>query len=314
MGMLVSFTLVFYFGYCYNRYWEQYMKAMGAKNAILNCCSMVASTYMNHEDMHTMWRYLQLIQCSAYVGLSMVCTRENFFNGFCQKHSLLMPNEAERLSAIGLPAGKGGRAYREFCVWAMKLNTAVFKKGQLDPPTRAGILGMISKLSDDLEALYDFRGQVLPYAYVHEVSLATSLYLTFFAIAKARMATPDADIIVGIVLPCCSVIYLTWQCISLILVGAAVQDPFGTDPEDFAILDYCESSAATSRRIIEAGMLAPHAPMHEVLDECMWDSKGQPVKNGLETITYPKPEGAKVVSRNSSPSFRRRGVISPVMC
>ena len=60
--------------------------------------------------------------------------------------------------------------------------------------------------------------------------------------------------------------------------------------------------------VIETGTLAPHAPMYEVLDECTWDHKGHPIKNGCETIVYPKPkpteEPASLAIKVTGTSFR----------
>ena len=51
MELLVTFTLVFYFGYCYNRFWEQYALAMACKGAIVNSVMLARSSRLARTEL-----------------------------------------------------------------------------------------------------------------------------------------------------------------------------------------------------------------------------------------------------------------------
>ena len=45
MSTLVTFMIIFYVGYCYDRHYAQYLEANKGRNALVDCCAM-AGAYM----------------------------------------------------------------------------------------------------------------------------------------------------------------------------------------------------------------------------------------------------------------------------
>jgi hypothetical protein len=45
--LLHGWRSVFYFGYCYNRFWQMHAHAMNAKNSISGCCSLARASKMS---------------------------------------------------------------------------------------------------------------------------------------------------------------------------------------------------------------------------------------------------------------------------
>lgn len=96
MELLVTFTLVFYFGYCYNRFWEQYSLAMACKAAIIDAVMLARASRLPHTELVDLYRYLNLAQAAGYVALSQVYTRANLFDSFARLHNLLPSSDLDK--------------------------------------------------------------------------------------------------------------------------------------------------------------------------------------------------------------------------
>jgi hypothetical protein len=59
------------------------------------------------------------------------------------KYDLLRPAERDRIEALALKGGSGGRAYREFCIWALKHNYACYTRGEIDSVNCSYIQDMV---------------------------------------------------------------------------------------------------------------------------------------------------------------------------
>ena len=92
---------------------------------------------------------------------------------------------------------------------------------------------------------------MIPFAYSHLVSFGSFSYLLFLAVAKAVRFTPEADYLSGLVLPCASFAIMTITAIGLIEIGQAISDPWGNDPEDFAVPRFLHATAKMTRLLIE---------------------------------------------------------------
>ena len=88
--------------------------------------------------------------------------------------------------------------------------------------------------------------QVLPYIYTHLVSASCTVYLMFNAFKNGLYFQPDASYTFGVLLPATSIFMATLGIFGLLEVGDTILDPFGNDPEDFAVLHFVEWTIVSS--------------------------------------------------------------------
>ena len=77
-GMLVSFMIVFYVGYCYNRHFQQYEVCTAAQGAVVSCCLLARANLPHAEDRQLLWSCLNLAHAAGYCGLTPTCTSAPF--------------------------------------------------------------------------------------------------------------------------------------------------------------------------------------------------------------------------------------------
>ena len=253
MELLVTFSLVFYFGYCYNRFWEQYALAMSCKGAIINNIVLAKSTSMGKNDIYDLWRYLNLAQLAGYVALSPVYTRGNLFDDFARMHNLLPAGgdtnaEVKRIEYHKLAGGRGAQVYNEYCLYALELLRHAKERNELPSMTHLLLQEQIIRFRDSMTGLFNLHYTVIPFAYIHLVSFLVNFYLITFALAKGRLFTPDADLARGVIFPCLATFFLSVSCLGLIEIGGRMQNPVGNDAEDFAVLTFLNLTLDMSKQ------------------------------------------------------------------
>lgn len=260
MELLVTFNLVFYFGYCYNRFWQQHELCMVAKNSISAVCSLVRASHMSDEEVHNIWRWLNLAHLAGYVGLSPIYTRVNFLEGVAKEHSLIGRKSIEfsRLNDMDTE-GTGPATYGEFLIWALRGIEYASSQGTISFASAQNCQAAILSMRAGMTGLFDLQFQVIPFCYVHLVALLTNGYLVVMAIAKGRLFTPDAGYARGLGLPALALFFLTISCLSLVEIGGRMQNPLGADDEDLPVHTICNNACKVSKLLVEA---RPPLSMH----------------------------------------------------
>lgn len=76
-GLLISFMIVFYVGYCYNRHFQQYDVCTAAQGAVVSCCMLARANLPREEDRRLLWSCLNLarqhVQSDAFDGGTACC-------------------------------------------------------------------------------------------------------------------------------------------------------------------------------------------------------------------------------------------------
>ena len=124
----------------------------------------------------------------------------------------------------------------------------------ISAPIHATMQQEVNQIGDHIKKLFAYRFQVLPFIYTHLVSAASTLYLIFAAFSKGLYFTPDAGVGFGLILPFCGVFMSLFTIYGLLEVGNTILDPFGNDPEDFALLHFVEYTLGAS---FEATLIKP---------------------------------------------------------
>ena len=270
---LVTFMIVFYVGYCYNRYTAQFEEVEQIMHTICETCSLARVCFRSPAEVRRLWRYLNLLQAAAYTGLSSAYDEANFFMPLCKRHNLLPTSESQRTSEVdafnAISNGDGESACTVFQVWALEIvqHEVWATDARITPPIHAQLNDLIRKIGQGTKRLHaytcTFAGdrrrrhlgiaapnhiltsylrslvetdQVLPFIYTHLVSLMCTLYLLFNAFIKGVYFEPGASYTFGLILPLCSMLTTTLAVFGLLEVGDTILDPFGCDPEDFTVL------------------------------------------------------------------------------
>ena len=103
-GSFVSFTIVFYVGYCYTRYTNQFDDVQLIMNSIVNACLSARATFSDQQEVHRLWRYLNLLHVSAYCGMTDYLTKDNV-------HSLGLNMGLSVLLSLCLPTHQRARIF-----------------------------------------------------------------------------------------------------------------------------------------------------------------------------------------------------------
>ena len=177
----------------------------------------------------------------------------------CEKFCLLSQGavrkeELESIARIQID-DSGSRACAMFEVWAFEvLKGEALRSGKsLTPPIHARLMNEINNVSVSIKRLFAYRFQVLPYIYTHLVSLSCAIYLFRSTFLAGLEVTPDSSSTFGLVLPATEVIGQIVATFGLIEVGETILDPFGSDPEDYALLHFVEVTAVSSHEAIHIG-------------------------------------------------------------
>jgi len=256
----VTFMVVFYVGYCYTRCNQQFDDVQLIMHSINDACLAARVSFEDALEVHRLWRYLNMLHAAAYCGLTEEFTESNFFIPLCNKFGLLhqgaiRAEEQASLQRINIDES-GSRSCAMLEVWAFEvlkgeaLRASHAGKGTLSPPIHARIMGEINSISISIKRLFAYRYQVLPYIYTHLVSLSCALFLFRSAFLVGLEFTPEASIPFGLILPAVGTAAQIIATFGLIEVGETILDPFGNDPEDFALLHFVEVTAVSSHEAI----------------------------------------------------------------
>jgi len=123
----VTFMVVFYVGYCYTRCNEQFNDVQSIMHDITDACLTARVTFADELEVHRLWRYLNLLQASAYCGLTSYLSQTNFLMPLIEKYALLgsgavKDEELRALHAIQIDEN-GARACSMYEVWAFEASS-----------------------------------------------------------------------------------------------------------------------------------------------------------------------------------------------
>ena len=260
---LITFMIIFYVGYCYNRYTAQFADVEHIMHAIIDACVLARVTFRDSDEVLRLWRYLSLLHLSAYTGLTSSYTEANFFAPMCKRHGLGPKTDAERAAEApaleALHNGDGAAAVHAYQIWSYEIlqTEAQRPNARITPPVHARMNHEIMEVGKAAKRLHAYTYQVLPFIYTHLVSLMCTLYLLFNAFIKGLYFAPEASLTFGLLLPLCSMLTTTLAVFGLLEVGDTILDPFGSDPEDFTVLHFVEWTMSSSLAAIELDPVLP---------------------------------------------------------
>ena len=196
--------------------------------------------------------------------------------------------ELEAIRRINLDEN-GSRACSMLEVWAFEVVKGEARRtargeGDLTPPIQARLQGEINNVGICIKRLFAYRYQVMPFIYTHLVSLACFIYLAVTAFLAGIKWKPDSSVTFGLTVPMILLITKIFSTFGLIEVGETILDPFGSDPEDFAILHFVEVTCCSSHEAIE-------------IESCGERLKDRPAYYTQEELNAAKAIVLKIVER-----------------
>ena len=250
---VVTFMITFYVSYCYNRYCSQFADTELLMRTVINVCKFARVHFHDPDDVHRLWRYLNLQHAIAYCGLTDFYNVDNFLKPLADKYGMLgLMHDREEEEAlwrsIDLDA-EGLRACAMYEVWSLDVVRAEAQSADnrgFSAPIHSLMVQEVMEVGNCVKRLYAYTYQVLPFIYTHLVSSAAAAFLMFNAFIKGMYFTPDATWTFGFWMPVGHVLLTTFATFGLLEVGSTILDPFGRDPEDFAITHLVEWTAVAS--------------------------------------------------------------------
>ena len=118
-------------------------------------------------------------------------------------------------------------------------------------PIQAMLQKEVSEIGHHIKKLFGYRYQVLPFIYTHLVSALSTFYLFVTAFLKGLHFVPGVPVVMGLVLPLIGLLIAILSTYGLVEVGSTILDPFGDEPEDFALTHFVEHAVGVSREAIE---------------------------------------------------------------
>jgi hypothetical protein len=251
----VAFIIVFFVGYCYKRHEEQFDDVQHIMNSIASVCLMARANFEDQGEVYRIWRYVNAMHCTAYCGLTDHLTEANFFIPLSTKHGLLGSKKIQQVESaavrdVGIDAN-GVRACSMFEVWAMEVIREESTRCKTPAPIQAMLQSEVSEIGLHIKKLFAYRYQVLPFIYTHLVSALSTFYLIVTAFLKGLYFEPDEPALMGLGLPLIGLFVAILSTYGLLEVGNTILDPFGDEPEDFALTHFVEHAVGVSREAIE---------------------------------------------------------------
>lgn len=251
-GSLITFMIVFYVGYCYNRYSSMFADLEIVMHSIIQCCFVARVAFKDQAALYDLWRFLNLLHVTAYCGVTATYSRRNLFDEFCAQHGLLSdPTVRARLDAIDV---ESPLAWNTCLVWALEVVQTRGEEGDFQAPIHKEMVEQILGAGAALSRIYAQEYQVLPYIYTHLVSTACTIYLILHAIVKGLAFDAGATLVEGLLLPAVETALLSLTVLGLLLIGNLLANPLGQNKESFAVCHFVNYACTSSLEAVTVDM------------------------------------------------------------
>ncbi|KAJ1479818.1 Bestrophin, RFP-TM, chloride channel-domain-containing protein [Baffinella frigidus] len=242
LGVVLSFFLTFYGAEAYSRFKIQWQMGCECESRVINLAILIRASFPD-ETGHRMLRYMNAAHCLAFSGIGDCAYNDvNFFDHMNTVYKLLTVEELERVRTIGV----SGFSFRELVAWVIMIIEAQRKKGALGEIAASEMKLQVLRFRNFFDTIFKHHEQPIPYVYGNFVYTITVVYLLLFSYAVAVnstdfAATTDKPLGVGSIafyfLVHFILVFLNaFFVIGLQRLAAQLQNPFGGDFEDIAVL------------------------------------------------------------------------------
>ena len=162
----MTFMVVFYVGYCHNRYQSQLEDVQMIMHSVVDTCMLCRVAFEDKREVLRIWRYLNMAHAAAYVGLANTYSQDNFFMPIVEAHQLL-PQEkrmrSEELQAINQANldEADHRACTMLIVWAFEVIHKESARSGITAPIHRAMNYEVQKEGDAVKRLFAYQYQVM---------------------------------------------------------------------------------------------------------------------------------------------------------
>ena len=113
----------------------------------------------------------------------------------------------------------GSRAYQECIIWALRVVTDARQRKDVVGPEVADLSNRLIELRTSIASLYHYQFQVIPFVYVHMISLVSTIYGVAYSLHQGLGYSPDEGPMYGVVFPLITVFLMTASLVGLLDIG-----------------------------------------------------------------------------------------------
>ena len=239
----ISFVLTFFLNNVLHRYFTMYENCMNCQGSIYNIAYMVRNL-LPEEEAIIITKYSITAYMLGFIGLSPVYDLDNLLLPINNKYQLLNDAQISKLELIGLK--ESGSSFREVICWIMSIVENQVQLKQLSELRSIELVNKILILRASINALFNIKALPIPFVYVNYVYFISFLYLPIFAVLVAENFPFDSKVeIIGIL---CVVLNCTFV-IGVREISFRLNDPFGSDEEDFSVVSFILRTADGTLRL-----------------------------------------------------------------
>ena len=148
------------------RYSQQFSDVQDIMQTIQYLCEQAKTSFESDDEVHRLYRYLNMLHMTVYCGLSPTYNVRNFLMPLIKKHRLLAADPAERerelkaLDELDVDC-EGERGFQLFTLWSLAVIQRQARKGAIPPPMFATLSGRVQALSAKADNLFHYAFQML---------------------------------------------------------------------------------------------------------------------------------------------------------
>lgn len=158
-SVLVTFMVVFYLGYCYSRYFEQYAAVRDASSTLVDIM-INARVCLSPANAKLAYMYLNLMHATAYVGMTPVYNCANFLDEFIALHELASDVRVDaKLASMDFDHA-GAKSFTACTSWVIELFHEAHIRNELDGESYRTMHAEVLHARSKLHSLYAYQHQV----------------------------------------------------------------------------------------------------------------------------------------------------------
>eukprot|EP00245_Coleochaete_scutata_P014012 TRINITY_DN585_c0_g3_i1.p1 TRINITY_DN585_c0_g3~~TRINITY_DN585_c0_g3_i1.p1 ORF type:complete len:534 (+),score=94.99 TRINITY_DN585_c0_g3_i1:118-1719(+) len=284
-GMLLSFLLVFYNSQSFSRFMQQYwhtQRQLGAiAELVLLLRTYVPDTLFPEAKAlrDEIWRLIHATHLLGFTGLPQQRAQDidRWAWLFAHEKNLLTAAQIARLKPL-LSVGAGNQPFKETMTWILQRVWELQRGKYISSQAAALFSEALWRLRGNIDVLYGFSFQPIPFAYFH---LANSILIGYLAVLSyAFVFISPYYSVLGYIL-------ILFTFLGLRELSSVLADPFGNDDTDLPIFDYVNNMLKNMTALIDLPVTADvdHKPLPPLKRDAYTEDKSARYLNEESAIS-----------------------------
>lgn len=211
--------------------------------------SLLAGSSLSEANALRLFRYINVAHALVYMGASPnIYGYENLLKPLNQAYQLLDTEELQRLELIGF---EGQYAIGEVLVWMITLIKQEQSSQKINESVAGVFLNQFLQFRKSYGGIFKLEEGPIPFIYLQFLYISTVIYLPLFSICSA-ISFPGSLLWYHEFLITTVVILNAFFIIGIRHVAQVLEEPLGTDDEDFPVKVFVESAIQKSWIVLQA--------------------------------------------------------------